>query len=120
MICAQRRRTQPGRSSARAASSRRDPFVPVRDDLLDRCSVTPPGAYRFSHGMQPGLIAWIGVRGCAQPREGRVSLHTITTELSGRSDLGAIGNRWRLLLAFHVGRAGYPAIAQQLLGPMLA
>jgi hypothetical protein len=30
-----------------------------------------------------------------------------------------VGNRWRLLLAFHAGRAGHPAVAQQLLAPML-
>src|SRR5262249_59759831 len=43
----------------------------------------------------------------------------ITAELSHRTDLGAVGNRWRLQLAFHTGRAGYPAAAQQLLAPML-
>ena len=43
----------------------------------------------------------------------------IIGELSHRNDMGAVGNRWRLQLAFHAGRAGYPAIAQQLLAPML-
>jgi tetratricopeptide (TPR) repeat protein len=43
----------------------------------------------------------------------------ITAELSSRDDLAPVGNRWRLLLAFHVGRAGYPAIAQQLLTSMI-
>jgi hypothetical protein len=43
----------------------------------------------------------------------------ITAELNSRDDLAAIGDRWRLLLAFHVGRAGYPSIAQQLLAPIL-
>ena len=29
-------------------------------------------------------------------------------------------NQWRLLLAFHVGQAGYPASAQQLLAPIIS
>jgi hypothetical protein len=33
--------------------------------------------------------------------------------------LGAAGTRWRLLLAFHVGRAGHPAMAAQVLAPLL-
>jgi Tetratricopeptide repeat len=33
--------------------------------------------------------------------------------------LGPAGVRWRLLLAFHAGRAGHPALARRLLGPLL-
>ena len=66
---------------------------------------------------------WAAIDLLSQPGQRERALELtdqITAELSGRDDLGAIGNRWRLLLAFHAGRAGYPAIAQQLLAPMLA
>jgi tetratricopeptide (TPR) repeat protein len=33
--------------------------------------------------------------------------------------LGQAADRWRLLLAFHVGRAGHPALAGRLLAPLL-
>jgi tetratricopeptide (TPR) repeat protein len=33
--------------------------------------------------------------------------------------LGEAGTRWRLLLAFHVGRAGHPAMTAQILSPLL-
>jgi hypothetical protein len=76
-------------------------------------------------GAAVGLEAliWAAIDLLAQPAQREQALELadqITTELTGRDDLGAIGNRWRLLLAFHAGRAGYPDIAQQLLAPMLA
>jgi Tetratricopeptide repeat len=43
----------------------------------------------------------------------------ITTELSAGGDLGELEVTWRLLLAFHAGRAGYPSAAQALLAPLL-
>jgi hypothetical protein len=43
----------------------------------------------------------------------------VTAELAQRPSTEATANQWRLLLAFHAGRAGYPAISQQLLTPMI-
>ena len=43
----------------------------------------------------------------------------VTAELAQRPSTEATANQWRLLLAFHVGRAGYPAISQRLLTPMI-
>ena len=43
----------------------------------------------------------------------------ITSELESHKGLGSVGNRWRLLLAFHAGQAGYLDITQRLLSPML-
>jgi hypothetical protein len=43
----------------------------------------------------------------------------VTAELAQRPSTEAIANQWRLLLAFHAGRAGYPAISQRLLTPMI-
>jgi hypothetical protein len=65
---------------------------------------------------------WAAIDLLSQPGQRELALELtdqITAELSHQNDLGAVGNRWRLLLAFHVGRAGYPAIAQHLLAPML-
>ncbi len=41
------------------------------------------------------------------------------TELTAPG-LGRAADQWRLLLAFHVGRAGHAAISQQLLAPLLS
>ena len=65
---------------------------------------------------------WAAIDLLGQPgkRERALELtDQITAELSQRNDLGIIGNRWRLILAFNVGRAGNPALARQLLAPML-
>ena len=43
----------------------------------------------------------------------------VTAELAKRPSTETTANQWRLLLAFHAGRAGYPAISQQLLTPMI-
>jgi tetratricopeptide (TPR) repeat protein len=43
----------------------------------------------------------------------------VTADLIGRADLGPAGDQWRLLLAFHTGRAGHPALIQRLLASMI-
>ena len=43
----------------------------------------------------------------------------VTAELAKRPSTETTANQWRLLLAFHAGRAGYPAISQRLLTPMI-
>ena len=75
-------------------------------------------------GAAIGLEAriWTAIDLLGQPGQRKQALKLtdqISAELNHRNDLGAVGNRWRLLLAFHAGRAGYPAITQQLLAPML-
>jgi hypothetical protein len=65
---------------------------------------------------------WAAIDLLRQPDQREKALELtdqITAELSKRNDLGRVTNRWRQQLAFHVGRAGYPAIAQQLLAPLL-
>jgi hypothetical protein len=65
---------------------------------------------------------WAAIDLLGQPdQRGRALKLTdqITTELGQRNDLGAVGSRWRLQLAFHTGRAGYPSAAQNLLAPLL-
>jgi tetratricopeptide (TPR) repeat protein len=43
----------------------------------------------------------------------------ITADLETRSRLGTIGDRWRLLLAYHVGRAGLTDLTARLLTPLV-
>ena len=53
-------------------------------------------------------------------REAAVALaRQLTAELEARSGLGAVGDRWRLLLAYHVGRAGLPDLTTRLLAPLV-
>jgi Tetratricopeptide repeat len=93
----------------------------TRNDPLIDATVAAAAAGGASAGLEARI--WAAIDLLAQPgRRARALELTgqIAAELSGRSDLGAIGNRWRLLLAFHTGRAGYAGISQQLLAPMLA
>jgi hypothetical protein len=43
----------------------------------------------------------------------------VTADLTSRADLGAAGDQWRLLLAFHAGQAGHPHLTQRLLAAMI-
>jgi hypothetical protein len=43
----------------------------------------------------------------------------VTAELADLPGNDATVNQWRLLLAFHAGRAGYPAAAHRLLAPVI-
>lgn len=65
---------------------------------------------------------WAAVDLLAQPEQRVRALELIdqiNTELDHGNYQGAIGNRWRELLALHAGRAGYVTISQQLLAPIL-
>jgi tetratricopeptide (TPR) repeat protein len=89
------------------------------DPLID-ATVAAVAAGGAAIGLEARI--WAAIDLLAQPGQREKALELtdqITAELSQRNDLGAVGNRWRLQLAFHVGRAGYPAITQQLLVPML-
>ena len=90
------------------------------DDPLVDATVAAVAASGAAVGLEARI--WAAIDLLAQPDQHERALKLtdqIDAVLSRRRDLGVIGNRWRLLLAFHVGRAGYPAITQQLLTPML-
>ena len=94
------------------------------DDPLVGATVAAVAAGGAAVGLEARVWAAIDLLGQPGQRERALKLtDQISAELSRRRNrrrnLGAIGNRWRLLLAFHAGRAGYPAISQQLLAPML-
>jgi hypothetical protein len=92
----------------------------TNDDPLIDATVTAVAAGGAAIGLEARIWAAIDLLGQPGQRERALELSDqITAELSQRNDLGAVGNRWRLQLAFHAGRAGYPAIAQQLLASML-
>ena len=81
-------------------------------------------ALALSGGAVLGLEArvWAAVALLDRPgrREAALKLaDQVTAELAQRPSTEATANQWRLLLAFHAGRAGYPAISQQLLTPMI-
>ena len=55
------------------------------------------------------------------PRDAALSLvDQITIDLGTYPSRDQTVNRWRLLLAFHAGQAGYRATAQQLLAPIIS
>ena len=91
-----------------------------RADPLISATVAAVAAGGPAIGLEARVWAAIDLLGKPGQRDRALQLtDQITAELSQLNDLGAIGNRWRLLLAFHAGRAGYPAISQRLLAPML-
>jgi tetratricopeptide (TPR) repeat protein len=90
----------------------------------------PPEAVRLigeavRSGAVTGLEAriWAAIDLLADPgqREAALALAgQAAADLDARTGmLGAAGTRWRLLLAFHVGRAGQPTTAAQILAPLL-
>jgi hypothetical protein len=90
------------------------------DPLVD-ATVAAVAAGGPAVGLEARIWAAIDLLDQPGQRERALKLtDQITTELTHRNDLGAIGKRWRLLMAFHAGRAGYPRISQELLSPMLA
>ena len=81
-------------------------------------------ALALSGGAVLGLEArvWAAVDLLDRPgsREAALKLaDQVTAELAQRLSTETAANQWRLLLAFHAGRAGYPAISQRLLTPMI-
>jgi Tetratricopeptide repeat len=89
------------------------------DPLIDT-TIAAAAAGGAAVGLEARIWAAIDLLGEPDQREQALKLtDQIITDLNYRNDLGPVENRWRLLLAFHVGRAGYAAITQQLLGPML-
>ena len=93
---------------------------PRQGDPLINATIAGVAAGGPAVGLEARIWAAIDLLSQPGQRERALALiDQITAELNGREDLAAVGNRWRLLLAFRVGRAGYPAIAQQLLTSML-
>ena len=91
---------------------------PLAADLITE-AVTSGGA---TLGLEARIWATIELLRTDGQREAALSL---TDQVAAALDehataLGAAGDQWRLLLAFHAGRAGHPAISERLLAPLLA
>lgn len=71
-------------------------------------------------GLEARVWAAVDLLGRPGRREAAVKLaDQVADELAQRPRTEAAANQWRLLLAFHAGRAGYPGISQRLLAPMV-
>jgi hypothetical protein len=93
---------------------------PTQADPLISATIDAVETGDAAIGLEARIWAAIDLLGQPDQRDRALELtNQITTELGQRTNLGAVGNRWRLQLAFHAGRAGIPAITQQLLAPML-
>jgi hypothetical protein len=72
-------------------------------------------------GLEARIWAAIVLLGTPGEREAALNLAgQVTADLDARPGLGAAGDRWRLRLAFHAGRAGLPDLTTRLLGPLIA
>jgi tetratricopeptide (TPR) repeat protein len=81
-------------------------------------------AAALSGGAATGLEArlWAAITLLAEPSRREAALNLtdqVATELDAHPDLGSVASTWRLQLAFHAGNAGYPAVTQDLLRPLL-
>jgi hypothetical protein len=93
----------------------------TRNDPLIEATVAAAAEGGAAVGLEARIWAAIDLLGRPGQRKRALELtDELAAELGGRIDLGAVGNRWRLMLAFHAGRASYRTIAKQLLAPMLA
>lgn len=93
----------------------------TRNDQPIEATIAAAAAGGAAIGLEARIWAVIDL--LSQPGQRQRALELtdqVAAELSRRNDLGAVGKQWRLLLAFHAGRAGYRTIAQQLLAPMLS
>jgi Tetratricopeptide repeat len=80
--------------------------------------------YAAASGAALGLEArvWAAVALLTRPggRDAGLRLaDRVRDELAGLAGSDATVSQWRMLLAFHVGRAGHPGLAQQLLAPVI-
>jgi tetratricopeptide (TPR) repeat protein len=115
------RQDWPERDQLSAAGLRlRQTLQSRHDDPLLDATVSAAAAGGATVGLEARVWAAIELLGQQGQHERALKLtDQITADLSSRNDLGAVGNQWRLLLAFHAGKAGYPAISQRLLNPMI-
>ena len=91
-----------------------------RDDPLIETAV----AFALEGGAAVGLEAriWAAIDLLAEPEQRTLALSLVDQvigELEANDNLGTLGNRWRLLLAFRAGRVGHLVATHRLLAPML-
>ena len=115
------RHSQDARGALEAAMIRLSASAPHEDDdPLVRAAITRAMAGGAAVGLEARV--WAAVNLLSQPGKRQAGLRltdTIARELQARDDLGPTADSWRLLLAFHAGRAEHPQTAQHLLAPLL-
>ena len=88
---------------------------PLTQEAIDLASTS--GAL---FGLEARVWAAVNLLRRPGPRDAALSLvEQVTADLGTHPGRDPAVNQWRLLLAFHAGQAGYPAIAQQLLAPII-
>jgi Tetratricopeptide repeat len=92
---------------------------PHDDPLIDEAIAlaTADGALL---GLEARVWAAVSMLNRSGPRDAALQLtDQVSTDLADLSGTDIAANQWRLLLAFHAGRAGYPDIRDRLLTPMI-
>jgi Tetratricopeptide repeat len=90
------------------------------DDPLIAETIASAVAGGAAVGLEARIWATVDLLGLPGRREAALSLiDEVTADLDTAKTLGQLGSQWRLLLAFHVGRTGYPATTRRLLVPLL-
>ena len=91
------------------------------DDPLVEEAVAAAMAGGAAVGLEGRLWAAVDLLGRPGRREAGLQLaDQVAADLETRRVRGAAADQWRLLLAFHAGRAGDPALAQRLLRTMIS
>ena len=93
---------------------------PRQSDPVIAATINAAATGGAAVGLEARIWAAIDLLGLPDQRDRALHLSDqVAAELNSRDDLGVIGSSWRLKLAFSTGRAGYPAITQELLAPIL-
>ena len=101
---------------AAAARTRPEPA----DDPLIREAIDLATTSGALFGPEARVWAAVNLLRRPGPRDAALSLvDQVTAELSAYPGRDPAVNQWRLLLAFHVGQAGYLTTAHQLLAPII-
>jgi hypothetical protein len=90
------------------------------DDPLTQEAVNLASTSGALFGTEARVWAAVNLLRRPGPHDAALALvDQLTTDLDRCPVRNETMNQWRLLLAFHAGQAGYPAIAQQLLAPII-
>ena len=100
----------------RLAGTRPEPA----DDPLTQEAINLAMTSGALFGTEARVWAAVNLLHRAGPHDAALSLtDQLTTDLGTHPGRDPAVNKWRLLLGFHAGQAGYPATAQQLLAPII-
>ena len=91
-----------------------------QEDALTQELIAEAVAGGASVGLEARVWSVVNLLNMPGHRDRALSLtEQVAADLDRHRDLGPAAMSWRLLLAFQAGRAGYPAVIQPLLAPLL-